>query len=267
MSRTSRIIKAGSPRQAEAQHLDLFDLHQPTPLREGRRENHFHIDEHLVAAQTQAARPFRAEFGAAGAAALARSEEEGAAAEPAPPTPEEVLIQAETEAENIRRKAHQEGFESGRVEAAAQMTEAAERLMRAAGEMNGQQQAILRELEQEIIDLVLLAVSKVVTQELKINKEVVVGAVQAALERVGRSRSVKIRLNPEDLALITERKSELEMTHPRLSELDLMADPDVALGGCVVETEFEEIDSTLETRLASLSEVMEQVLKGAGRGD
>ena len=253
----SKIITPDSPRGKNLKPLKFLDLSEPVPTAPPRGSN-FRLADYIEGRAGK--HDFAPSFGAG---------QKKAAAKKAPPTPEELLAQAQAQAEAIREQARTEGLQNGHQQAeeeiqtqTARLVEASKRLLSAAEEISRLRSDLLTETEGEIVDLVVLAASKVVNQEIKTNRGVVAGIVTSALEELRQGRSIRIRLNPEDLGLIEEMKPDLAAEHPQFETLELEADPDVPAGGCLIESEAEEIDSTPQARLASLGRVMDRALKG-----
>src|SRR3972149_300119 len=61
---------------------------------------------------------------------------------------------------------------------------------------------ILRNVERDVIDLVLLITERVVYRELSLNPSLVVEAVRQAMEVAETGIVVRVRVNPEDLVFV-----------------------------------------------------------------
>ena len=66
---------------------------------------------------------------------------------------------------------------------------------------------------------------------------------------------ITVRVNPADLPVIEERGQRLERAG-REQLLDIVPDPLVAAGGCVIESESGAIDAQLETQLRVLERAL-----------
>jgi flagellar biosynthesis/type III secretory pathway protein FliH len=65
--------------------------------------------------------------------------------------------------------------------------------------------------------------------------------VREGLERVRRASRVRVRVHPSDAAQLIELEAEV------------VEDPSITRGGCVVESELGEVDARLEVRLDALA--------------
>ncbi len=167
---------------------------------------------------------------------------------------DEIRRQAETDAEKLKEQAYQTGYEEGKNTAAAELSEvvasASQRL-----------EAIEQQAEPQLKELALTIARKILGKELEFHPETVVDIVKQALsEKARQRREIFLRVNPDDLQYIRERKPELLEVLSRAKEIGIREDPEVALHGVVIETDAGIIDAQLETQLA----VFERVLMGRG---
>jgi len=92
------------------------------------------------------------------------------------------------------------------------------------------------------------------------SREAVVDIVKQALsEKARQRREIFLRVNPEDLQHIRENKPALLEVLSRAKEIGIREDPDVAVGGAVIETDAGIIDAQLETQLAVFERVLKEV--------
>jgi flagellar biosynthesis/type III secretory pathway protein FliH len=72
---------------------------------------------------------------------------------------------------------------------------------------------------------------------------------------------VRVRIHPDDLAAVEERRAAL-MARAPIVALELVADETVGRAGCVIETAQGRVDARLATQLAALERALT-----AGRHD
>ena len=196
---------------------------------------------------------------------------------PKPLSPQELLEKAEAEAadmveaaraeveairEEARKKGRAEGLEAGQKELEDLKAEAAQRLLGAAEAVENTRGAVLEELEEELVGLVVTAASRIVVGELETNPKIVKNVVLSALKLISKTRWVKIKVNPGDLEMVEALQDRISADYPDLTKVDLVPDESVTPGGCLVVTESEEIDDTVETRLENMAQEMDRVMKG-----
>ena len=173
-------------------------------------------------------------------------------------------IEAETRKtlEIERKEALEQGREAGRLEGHAEGQVEVERLIQRtqvvlerAQDKRGE---ILAETEQEIINLVLHITRKVVKVISENQREVIISNVIQALRKVRDRGNVIIRVNLSDLKLTTEHTKNFIQMLEGVKSVQVVEDSSIDSGGCVIETEFGEIDARISSQLAELeSKILE----------
>ena len=98
-----------------------------------------------------------------------------------------------------------------------------------------------------MVDTAVTLARQVVRAELQTRPELVARVAQEAVGAVMLSaRHLRLRLNPEDLALVEAGAGEALRTR----EVMLQPDPALSRGGCLVESDLGRVDARLETRWA-----------------
>ena len=113
---------------------------------------------------------------------------------------------------------------------------------------------ILAETEQQIIDLVLLISRKVIKIISENQRNVVISNVVQALRKVKGRGNIIIKVNMLDIKLTSEHKKEFIDQVEGVKSLQIVEDTTVDPGGCVIETDFGEIDARISSQLAELEQ-------------
>jgi flagellar assembly protein FliH len=169
---------------------------------------------------------------------------------------EELEAQTRRTLDEERKKVLEQGREDGRKEGYTEGMAEVERLIQRtqvvlerAQDKRGE---ILTETEQEIINLVLRITRKVVKVIADNQREVVISNVVQALRKVRDRGNVIIRVNLTDLKLTTEHTKEFIRLLEGVKSIHVLEDSSVDAGGCVIETDFGEIDARISSQLAEL---------------
>jgi flagellar assembly protein FliH len=102
---------------------------------------------------------------------------------------------------------------------------------------------------------------KVVARVAETDRDIVVDVVRAALAEIHDATELRIRVNPDDYALVEPRWQ--EMLPRRVAEQsELLADEQIERGGCVVETRIGYVDGQLKTRLSQVESAFQAALAG-----
>jgi len=103
--------------------------------------------------------------------------------------------------------------------------------------------------ERELLELALGVARKVVQQELAERPEIWLGMIRAAVKRaVGRER-ITLRVPPPLMAFLRGSLAALRASLEDVKDLELLEDPSLHAGGCVIESRLGEVDIGVETQL------------------
>jgi len=169
-------------------------------------------------------------------------------AEPAPAEP--VMQPTVRDLEALEQQAREEGYAAGHAEGMAaardlmnsRMAKLDALLESAARPLHAMDELV----ELELARLAMTVARQVLSHELRISPDLVVEAVrQAVLSLPAASGNLRVRLHAEDLALLRTLGVAEE-------NWQLVADPALQRGDCMLETERSRLDARLETRLAAV---------------
>ncbi|MDP4528228.1 flagellar assembly protein FliH [Alkalimonas delamerensis] len=108
-------------------------------------------------------------------------------------------------------------------------------------------QQLDNEVEQALLALTLAMAKAVVQTEVTINPQVILQALQQAVDALPlRHGQVKIRLHPDDLAIIEQQYAAEQLAE---RGWQLQAEPTLSRGGCRLVTEQSSVDRTTEQRV------------------
>ncbi len=158
------------------------------------------------------------------------------------------------ELENARRDGRKLGQEEGYQEGYKEAERLVGRLHTIIEKTMEKRQEILEETEQQIIDLVLLITRKVVKVISDTQKTIVVSNIVQALRKVKGRGDVSIRVNMEDLELTTDHTKEFLAAVENVQNITVMEDSSVDRGGCIIETDFGDIDARISSQLSELEQ-------------
>ncbi len=164
---------------------------------------------------------------------------------------EEELAQITEEA---RQKGYKEGYEAGWKEGKVEVDRLVGRIHTIIEKLIQKRMEIIEGAETQLINLVLLMVKKVVKVISENQKNVVISNVIQALRKLKTRGDVVIRVNLEDVQLTTEHTKEFIRMIENLRSVSIVEDTTVDRGGCVIETDFGEIDARISSQLHEIEE-------------
>lgn len=185
---------------------------------------------------------------------------------------EALMQRAAEDAEQMRSAARAEGFAEGRQAGLKDAHEAIARqaeqlasrqvteqlrttlpaLERAIGELQTERDRWLARWEAAAVRLSMAVAEKLIRSELSRRSELFPQMVTELLQLAAGSPQIEIRLHPEDLRQLHDCGQDVLQRLGRLGEAQLLPDPTLARGDCVVQTRHGEIDSRLSTQLARI---------------
>jgi type III secretion protein L len=161
-----------------------------------------------------------------------------------------VLDEARREAAAIKETARTEGFEEGLTHWNQLVDEATRARAQA-----------LQEAEFEILRLAVRVAERILGQQLQLAPGMIADVVAEALKSVRHEKSLTIQVHPQHVEQVRQRMDRIYAVTGAARDIQIVPNPAIAQGGCIVETEMGTIDAQLETQL----KCMEAALKRAAR--
>jgi flagellar assembly protein FliH len=164
------------------------------------------------------------------------------------------------------KKGREDGREAGYKEGKAEVDRLVDRVHTILERAMDKRAAILEEAETQVVELVLLVAKKVVKVISENQKSVVVQNISQALRKLKTKSDVIIRVNLADLELSTEHVKDFVQLAENAKKITVVEDTTVDKGGCVIETDFGEIDARIASQLNELEEKILEVAPIRARG-
>lgn len=176
---------------------------------------------------------------------------------------EEILSRAVTQATAIRdkakrlyakvedviRNAHTKGYESGREEGLASVTQTLLTL-------KSEHARILEGLEKEAVNLVYEIARKIIGESFRTDDDALTGMVRQALN-ASMGEHLTVFLSPSDYQRIKEQKSQLfSAVVAGVKSFTLKPMESVKAGSCVIESDMGTVEADLEKQLAAISRAL-----------
>jgi len=174
------------------------------------------------------------------------------------------VAQTEREAwEKGHADGHEKGFEEGKAEV-SRLVESLHTIITKAIEKRNE---IIEEAETQIINLVLLIVKKVIKVISENQKNVVINNVVQALRKLKSRGDVVIRVNLADLELTSEHVKDFMKMVENVKSITVLEDSSVDRGGCIIETDFGQIDARISSQLHEIEERILELMPIRSKGE
>jgi len=163
-----------------------------------------------------------------------------------------VLKQAKEKALHIEQEAYEKGFAQGGKDGMELGQKRIEMIVQKMGnvlqQIEDQRESLYRTYEREMLQLVLSISKKILHHECQVNEEVITATLREVSNHIVDQRKIVIRLNPADAQFLQSHPDKAIPVKKGRQGVELLKDPSITRGGCVVETAFGGIDATMETQ-------------------
>lgn len=170
----------------------------------------------------------------------------------------DITREAERKAQDAEEDARRAGFEEGREkgfeEGQAEHERLVERLHVIINKAIDRRNEIIEESETQIVNLVVQIAKKVVKVISENQRNVVVNNVVQALRKLKEKTDVIIRVNIEDLEMVTNHVQDIIERVEREHHITVAEDSTVDPGGAIIETDFGEIDARIASQLQEIED-------------
>ena len=151
-----------------------------------------------------------------------------------------------TEAERVWAEAREQGFAEGFTQGKRDATQASIRMLE-------EQNQISARLSEEAARLALAISATILGEHAKVSADAATKIASAALRDAVIGESVSMVCSPKDLEDLQNNLPALRRIAGGVS-ITLESDPSLTQGGCIVRTEFGEVDASIETLLLHIGE-------------
>jgi len=202
--------------------------------------------------------------GAQAQEAKTRAEEEATATiAAAQAKADDLLGDAQKRVAEIEKDAYQRGLEQGKadgwMDGRAEAERLIERLHVIIARAIERRNEIMTESESQLVGLVLNIARKVVKVLTENQRNVVINNVLQALRKLKSKTDVSIRVNIADLKVTTEHIKDITARIERVGNITVMEDATVDPGGCIIETDFGEIDARISSQFQEIEDKILEV--------
>ena len=184
---------------------------------------------------------------------------------------EELEHEINQKVERVEKEAsergHKEGEEKGFQEGREEVSRLVERLHKVITQAIDKRGQIIEEAETQVVNLVLLMTRKVIKVISENQKNVVINNVVQALRKLKSRGDVVIRVNLADLELTTEHTNDFLSMVENVKSISVLEDSSVDRGGCIIETDFGQIDARISSQIHEIEEKILELMPIRSKGE
>jgi flagellar assembly protein FliH len=156
---------------------------------------------------------------------------------------------SEEELQRKLQEAFRKGAEEERKQADEDLAGICSALSEAISVVSRLRERIVRESEDELLNLAFMVAKKIVRQEIKHDRRILVQLVSEALRGFPEQHDIVVSLHPEDYKVISSNRELFLAGIGDERQITLKSDETTTLGGCVVESSTGVIDARIEAQL------------------
>ncbi len=178
----------------------------------------------------------------------------------------QIIADAQREADSVRSTARAKGAAEAQNEIAQQVENRARQLteerirlataacQQAVDSLSNDTSKWLQEWRDITVDLAIAMAEKLVRQSMQHGVEPLRIWLEEALMMMRDARDVHILVHPDDFTWAGRYLQQMAKHVPHAGTAEILPDPEVSPGGCIVRCQHGQIDQQLETQLARLGE-------------
>lgn len=160
--------------------------------------------------------------------------------------------------QRYQEESYQRGLQDGKNLAERGLLNVFKGLRTAAEDLQLLREKVLRDSEDDLLNLTFAIARKILTREVTQDRQIVLRLIKTALSGLNEQDELIIRLHPDDHALLTSNNSMTLQKELSTVRFQLKADPTVEIGSCQIETDRGTVDAGFE---AQLDEVYRRLLE------
>lgn len=150
-------------------------------------------------------------------------------------------------------KGYAQGERAGAEAGAARAEAMLRRLAQTLEDLQGLRRELVRRTERDVAELALAIARRVLHRELALDHDLLLAMARVALDRLGDVATASIRLHPDDYAIAMTGRGALSA---QAHGVQIVADPNVHRGGCLVQSEFGSVDVGVAAQIDELSHAL-----------
>jgi flagellar assembly protein FliH len=156
----------------------------------------------------------------------------------------------------VEREAFAKGYAQGERagdEAAGKRNEAmVRRLVATIEEISSLRAGMMRTTERELVRLAVAMAERIVRREVDVDAELLNAMARVAIDRLGENVAATIHLNPADYESMMAARQGKAFE----GAVQVVADPQVGRGGCLVKSAFGVVDAGIDTQIREMSQAL-----------
>ncbi|MCW9049655.1 MAG: flagellar assembly protein FliH [Deltaproteobacteria bacterium] len=157
-------------------------------------------------------------------------------------------------------EAHARGRREGLEVAEGKFETTTQALVVALEEVSRLRESLANNSRQDMLRLVMAVSEQIIRREVAADPAVVQTIIENALQSSVRADQYRIRISPDDLEAVMQKKPLFLASISGLKNLSIEADSTITAGGCRVDSDLGEVDATIETQLEAIQKALNEAI-------
>ena len=173
----------------------------------------------------------------------------------------EMTTIAKSEANEVNRRAYDEGYDKGINDARDRVGSLIEEAQKIRDYLDKRREKQGIEIEAATVSLIIDISKKVIGCELEQNENAVISLVQNALTKNSYTKKASLRVSQEDFEIVSANRINILRTVEGLNDLEVLKDISLLRGSCIIDTPSGEINASIEIQIKELEKIFDFILK------
>lgn len=165
----------------------------------------------------------------------------------------------------VQQKAKEEGYRHGEELAQQHYNDLIAEAMEFKEQSKKVYEETLSSLEHDILDLVLSIATKVVGDEIRNNKEAIIGVVRETIASCSNRGNIVLKVSTDDYDFVAANEEALRMNIKGINDIEIRKDGSLAKGSCIIDTEYGSVDGSCDVRLESIRKAFFELMGDNGQ--
>jgi flagellar assembly protein FliH len=136
-----------------------------------------------------------------------------------------------------------------------------ERIEMALSLLRSQGERLAEQARSDALELAFLVARRILEHEISTDPGLLLSLLRTAIAKAGEGSRVAVHLNPKDLEIVRASQAN-DPSALTLMKVELVPDPSLGHGDCLVKTDLGTVDGRLSTRLQEMREAIGSALGG-----
>lgn len=165
-----------------------------------------------------------------------------------------LVSRAQEESENIKKSAFEEGYRSGLEKAGADL----DNLKKELSNFMNARKDVFEYIAPDILEISVDIAKTIIKKELDSDPQVLINTIVDVLKTVSKNEpKVVIKVRPQSVQFIKDTIPNITYQYGIDTKINIVADPSVEEGGCILQTNNGIVDASIDTQLEIIKKALE----------